>query len=328
VARSLGAPPLTRPGPTVRERELLESGPRPVELSGTWVDYLKPLRFDHWIKNLVVPVGSILALVSHRMAPDAGLVEAVGLAFLISGGVSSVNYAINEVLDAPFDARHPVKRARPIPSGRVRVAPLLALTAALAVATFALAAWLFRPAFVVAAVSLFVAGLIYNLPPIRLKDWPYLDALVESLTNPIRLAIGWYAVSSLQLAPPSAWLLGAVWAFGAFLMTGKRLAELRLLGDTAARYRPTFRAYSVPALLTIQLLYAVAGLAALAVLFAGQHPGLLPTLPLVALVVIWTFRMTFERESPLIDPEHLYRRPLFLLLAVVVFVMMVALALR
>jgi len=32
--------------------------------------------------------------------------------------------------DAPFDARHPVKRLRPLPSGRVRVGPLLALTAA------------------------------------------------------------------------------------------------------------------------------------------------------------------------------------------------------
>lgn len=306
----------------------MESGTPAVAVAGTWLDYLKPLRFDHWIKNLVVPVGSILALVSHRMAPDAELLEAVALAFLISGGVSSVNYAINEVLDAPFDARHPVKRARPIPSGLVRVRPLLALTAGLAALTFALAIWLFRPAFVVAAASLFLAGLIYNLPPVRLKDWPYLDALVESLTNPIRLAIGWYAVSSLQLTPPSPWLLGAVWAFGAFLMTGKRLAELRLLGEAAARYRPTFRAYSVPALLTIQLLYAVAGIAALAGLFAGQHPRLLPTLPLVGLVVIWTFRMTFERESPLIDPEHLYRRPLFLLLALGVFVVMVALALR
>jgi 4-hydroxybenzoate polyprenyltransferase len=312
----------------MKEPGLVESRTRAVGLPGTWLDYLKPLRFDHWIKNLVVPVGSTLALVSHRMAPDAGLVESVVLAFLVSGGVSSVNYAINEVLDAPFDARHPVKRARPIPSGLVRVRPLLALTAGLAAVTFAVAFWLFRPAFVAAALALFLAGLVYNLPPVRLKDWPYLDALVESLTNPIRLAIGWYAVSSLALAAPSPWLLGAVWAFGAFLMTGKRLAELRLLGGAAARYRPTFRAYSVPRLLTVQLVYAAAGLVALAGLFAGQHPRLLPTLPLAALVVAWTFRMTFERESPLIDPEHLYRRPVFLLVALGVFVIMVALARR
>ncbi len=220
-----------------------------------------------------------------------------------------------------------VKRLRPIPSGRVRVGPLLGLTAALGLGTFVLAARLFSPPFVLATCGLFVAGLAYNLPPVRLKDWPYLDALVESLTNPVRLAIGWYAVSSVQLSPPPALLLGAIWAFGAFLMTGKRLAELRLLGDVAARYRPTFAAYTVRALLTVQLAYAALGLLALGGLFATERPKLLGALPLIAVVVAWAFKMTFERESPLIDPEHLYRRPVFLVLAVAVFAATVFLAL-
>ena len=46
--------------------------------------------------------------------------------------------------------------------------------------------------------------------------------MTESLTNPIRIAIGWYAVAP---AFPPALLLATVWTFGAFLMTGKRLAE-------------------------------------------------------------------------------------------------------
>ena len=301
------------------DSQLLETAVVAPPAPGTWLDYLKPLRFDHWIKNLVVPVGSTLALVAHRDVPAGGVLGSIALAFLVSGGVSSVNYAINEVLDAPFDARHPVKRLRPLPSGRVRVGPLLALTAALGLGAFALAGWLFPLPFVLATVALFVAGLAYNLPPLRLKDWPYLDALVESLTNPIRLAIGWYAVSAVHQVPPPVLLLGAIWAFGAFLMTGKRLAELRLLGSVAARYRPTFAAYSVPALLIVQLGYAALGLAALGVLFATERPRLVRALPLIAAVVAWAFKMTFERESPLIDPEHLYRRPVFLLLALAVF---------
>jgi decaprenyl-phosphate phosphoribosyltransferase len=301
------------------DSQLLETAAVAPPAPGTWLDYLKPLRFDHWIKNLVVPVGSTLALVAHRDVPDGAVLGSIALAFLVSGGVSSVNYAINEVLDAPFDARHPVKRLRPLPSGRVRVGPLLALTAALGLGAFGLAGWLFPRPFVLATLALFVAGLAYNLPPLRLKDWPYLDALVESLTNPIRLAIGWSAVSALHGTPPPALLLGALWAFGAFLMTGKRLAELRLLGEVAARYRPTFAAYSVPALLAVQLAYAALGLVALGALFARERPKLLLALPLIAAVVAWAFKMTFERESPLIDPEHLYRRPVFLVLALAVF---------
>jgi 4-hydroxybenzoate polyprenyltransferase len=307
----------------VREEPL--AGTVEIATRTRWADYLKPLRFDHWIKNAVVPVGSLLAIVAHRLAVEPAYLVDIGLAFVISGGISSVNYAINEVLDAPFDARHPAKRFRPIPSGRVRVAPLLGLTAGLALVTLAMSAWLFRPPFLLANVALFVAGLLYNLPPVRLKDWPFLDALVESLTNPIRIAIGWYAVAPATTGLPAG-LLVTVWAFGAFLMTGKRLAELRLLGPLAAEYRPTFRAYTVRGLLAVQLAYALAGLAALAVFFAAERPRLLMALPLVAGLLGWAVKMTFERESPLIDPEHLYRRPGFLLVSCAVLATLVALA--
>lgn len=295
---------------------------------GAWWEYLKPLRLDHWIKNLVVPVGSIFALVAYRRAPEEAAVQAMVLAFVLSGLVSSVNYAINEVLDARFDARHPVKRLRPIPSGRVRVGPLLGLATLLVVAAFTTAAWLFALPFVLANAALFVAALLYNLPPLRLKDWPYLDALVESMTNPIRLAIGWYAVSPDGYALPPPSLLALVWAFGTFLMTGKRLAELRLLGPLAAEYRRAFAAYSIRSLFAAQLGYAVATLGAATWLFATERPRLLLTLPLVAGVLAWTFRMTFEPESPLVDPEHLYRRKLFLLLMLAAFALVVGLALE
>jgi len=298
---------------------------RPSEWSSTpgWLEYLRPFRFDHWIKNLVVPVGSLLALAARHAYPDVGDLAAILLAFVVSGLVSSANYAVNEILDAPFDARHPTKRDRPIPSGRVRVGPLLVLTAAVAFLAFGLAWWLLPHGVLWGGVGLFVAALMYNLPPIRLKDWPYLDAVTESLTNPIRIEIGWCAAASG--APPPL-LLIAVWAFGAFLMTGKRLAELRLLGDLAARYRPTFRAYSVPRLVVVQLLHAVVGFAALARLVLAQRPEVLPALLLVAVLLGWAFKMTFEPESPLIDPEHLYRRPVFLLVAILVFALLVDLA--
>ena len=288
------------------------------------LEYLRPLRFDHWIKNLVVPVGSLLALAAHRSYPGAADVGAILLAFVVSGLVSSVNYVVNEILDAPFDARHPTKRNRPIPSGRVRVAPLLVLTAAVALLALGVSWWLLPAAVLGGAGALFVAGLVYNLPPLRFKDWPYLDAVTESLTNPIRIVIGWHAIAAE--APPVL-LLVTVWAFGAFLMTGKRLAELRLLGDLAARYRPTFRAYSVTGLLGVQLVYALVGLGALARLVVRERPEVLPALPLVAVLLGWALKMTFEPESPLIDPERLYRRPVFLLVALAVFALLVRLAL-
>jgi hypothetical protein len=147
--------------------------------------------------------------------------------------------------------------------------------------------------------------------------------VTESLTNPIRIALGWHAVSSV---PPPVLLLVTVWSFGAFLMTGKRLAELRLLGDLAARYRSTFRAYSLVGLLVVELAYGLVGLGALAGLALVHRPRVLLALPLVAALLGWAFKMTFEPESPLIDPEHLYRRPVFLLVSVAVLAFLVTLA--
>ena len=308
----------------MRDPELVRSTGAAVALVGSWADYLRPLRFDHWIKNLVVPAGSTLALAAHRIIPDWAVVGTACLAFVISGFVSSTNYAINEILDARFDAQHPVKRQRPIPSGQVRVGSLLTLTTVMALATFTLAIWVFPAPFVLANLALFVAALLYNVPPIRFKDWPYLDAIVESLTNPIRLAIGWYAVTLPNLSAPPILLLMAVWGFGAFLMTGKRLAELRLLGPQAARYRRTFRSYSLRTLLAVQLGYAAVAMLTLAWFLASERPQLLRFLVVIALILGWTLKMTFEHESPLIDPEHLYRRPVFLFFALAVFAAMVA----
>jgi 4-hydroxybenzoate polyprenyltransferase len=267
-----------------------------------------------------------MAIAISGWAMDASTLGLVVLAFLVSACVSSVNYAVNEVLDAPFDATHPVKCRRPIPSGRVEIAPLLGITAFLALATVAVTAWGFPRQVLESIVALFAAGLLYNLPPVRLKDWPYLDAATEALTNPIRLAIGWLAVSGAILPP--FLLLVAVWAFGAFVMTGKRVAELRQYGPAAVRYRSTFARYTVRGLLTVQVIYAALGVATVSALFAAQRPALLASLPLIVVLVAWVLRMTFEPDSPVVEPERLYRRPVFLLVSALIFATVLVLAAR
>ena len=40
-------------------------------------------------------------------------------AFLATGMVASSNYVLNELLDARYDALHPVKKQLPVSSGRI-----------------------------------------------------------------------------------------------------------------------------------------------------------------------------------------------------------------
>ena len=50
--------------------------------------------------------------------------------------------------------------------------------------------------FALTALLLWVMGCLYNFPPVRTKDVPYLDVLTESINNPLRMLLGWYAVTS------------------------------------------------------------------------------------------------------------------------------------
>jgi decaprenyl-phosphate phosphoribosyltransferase len=85
---------------------------------------------------------------------------------------------------------------------------------------------------------LFVAAILYNLRPIRLKDIPYIDVLSESINNPIRFMIGWFVFSNDF---PSLWYLLLVWFLACILMTKKRLRELNKYSKF---YRPSMRYYT------------------------------------------------------------------------------------
>ena len=57
--------------------------------------------------------------------------------------------------------------------------------------------------FFASAVWLWVMGIAYNVPPLRTKEWPYLDVLSESVNNPIRLLLGWFALVDRPFPPVS-----------------------------------------------------------------------------------------------------------------------------
>ena len=70
------------------------------------------------------------------------------------------------------------------------------------------------------------------MPPIRTKEWAYVDVLSESINNPIRLLLGWFALVTSHVPPAS--LAISYWMAGAFLMAVKRYAEYRHIGNPEA----------------------------------------------------------------------------------------------
>ena len=161
------------------------------------IEYVKVLRIDHWLKNVFIFFGHLvaLALLPAEVPQNTGtVVLRIFLSLIPACLVASANYVINEILDAPFDRMHPTKRFRPVPSGKVKLSVLWTLMGVLIVVAFLLAALWFNAGYLVALALLLVSGITYNVEPVRLKDRAYLDVVAESFNNPVRLWLGWYAL--------------------------------------------------------------------------------------------------------------------------------------
>jgi 4-hydroxybenzoate polyprenyltransferase len=235
--------------------------------------------------------------------------------------VASSNYVINEILDAPTDRSHPVKRERPIPSGLVRLPIAYLEWVVLGLVGLTMASALNRP-FFYSALLLLVMGLIYNIPPLRSKDYPYVDVLSESVNNPIRLLLGWFTVTAVEVPPLS--LLIAYWMIGAFFMASKRFAEYRAIGDpaTAGAYRRSFRFYDEQKLLISMFFYSTCFALFLGIFIIRYHLELILICPLVAGFVCYYLHITFKADSAAQNPERLYRERglmLYLVICVLVF---------
>jgi 4-hydroxybenzoate polyprenyltransferase len=220
--------------------------------------------------------------------------------------VASSNYVLNEVLDAPSDLQHPVKRNRPIPSGAVRL-PIAYGEWALLAAIGALAGCYVNVPFLSMLFALWVMGLLYNVPPVRLKDWPYLDVLSESINNPLRLLLGWFVVTPNILPPVS--LLASYWMVGAFFMASKRFAEFRMIDNAAiaGAYRKCFQFYTEDRLLVSMFFYATASALMLGVFIVRYKLELLLATPIFAGLFSYYLLVTFKENSPVQNPERLYR---------------------
>jgi decaprenyl-phosphate phosphoribosyltransferase len=265
-------------------------------------------RFDHWVKNVFVLPGILIALSVAQLQDWTSFAIRVLLGLLSVGMVASSNYILNEVLDAPFDRWHPIKCRRPVPAGLVSIPIAYMQWLAFMAAGLALAACISWPFFLTMA-ALWIMGCLYNVPPIRLKDKPYLDVLSESINNPLRMLAGWYITFSAL--PPPASLLVSYWMIGCYFMAIKRYAEYREIGDPAvsAAYRRSFSYYNEQRLLVSITFYGSFAMLTFGGFVARYRLELIFAYPFIALVSALYFNMAFKKDSAAQAPERLYREP-------------------
>jgi decaprenyl-phosphate phosphoribosyltransferase len=286
--------------------------------------YVQIARPEHWFKNSFMLLGVVLALFYQPELLALDSVPQLLLAVVATCIVASSNYVLNEILDGPTDRLHPDKKNRPVPSGKVRLPIAYAEWIILGVLGLALAfsvnVW-----FGGSAALLWIFGVAYNVPPVRTKEWPYLDVLSESANNAIRLLLGWFALTTEQVPPLSLTL--SYWMLGAFFMATKRFAEYRRIGDPAiaGAYRKSFRYYNEHSLLISIMFYASASALFAGIFIVRYHVELVLFAPFAAGVFALYLRLGLAPNSPVQHPERLYKERGFLAYMIVTTLVFVAL---
>ncbi len=282
---------------------------------GRLAAHLALLRLDHSVKQVFVLPGIVIAASITGETASVTLLWRAVLGLLAVVAAASSNYVLNELLDAPFDRLHPTKNTRPAACRSIHVPLAYAQWLVVGLIGFALALAVSKELFL-SVLSLWVMGCLYNIPPIRTKDVPYLDVLSESINNPIRFCVGWYIVTSTVLPPAS--MLIAYWMLGGYFMALKRFSEYRQIGyESAALYRRSFLFYTEQSLLVSVLFYAATSMLFFGAFIMRYRMEMIFAFPFIALLMAVYFNLAFTQDSPVQNPEKLYREPRLMALLVV-----------
>lgn len=289
------------------------------------LDYLTLARLEHSAKHIFIIPGIAFAYLLRGVQNSPVLMH-VALGLVAAIGIASANYVINEWLDRDFDQHHPTKSQRTAVRRALR-GPLVLLEWLLFLAVGLGAAYLASNAMFLIACVFGLQGVVYNIPPLRSKDLPYLDVLSEAINTPLRLMIGWAMLDSGTLPPGS--ILLSYYLGGAFLMAAKRLSEYREIvaahgKQVLVRYRVSFAGYTDTSLTVSCFLYAMLSCFFLAVFLIKYRVEYILLMPLIAIFFCQYLALSMQPGSSAQQPEKLFRERGLMIMAVVLAVSFVA----
>jgi decaprenyl-phosphate phosphoribosyltransferase len=215
---------------------------------------LRTMRPHQWMKNVFILPPVVFA--KELFVPELFL--RAGGAFLVFCVLAGSVYTINDIVDAPADRIHPVKRNRPIASGVVPL-PVAKVMATLLFVVAMAGALYGPPLFAAVALLYFVQNIAYSF---WLKKVAYADVACIALGFVLRVVAGGLA-TRIQV---SGYLLACTALLALFLGFGKRSHELAGLAlASTKRQRATLEAYKPESL---RRALAISGAASIATYIA------------------------------------------------------------
>jgi 4-hydroxybenzoate polyprenyltransferase len=193
---------------------------------------LTSLRPQQWVKNGFL----FAALIFSRSITDWHRNARVAAGAILFCLISSAVYLLNDILDAPEDRKHPLKRLRPLASGRLGLGT--AYLAAIVLALLSLGgAWVLDHTFFIVVAAYGLINVLYSW---ALKHIVLLDVFVVSAGFVLRVVSGGVIIH-VEISP---WLVVCATLLALFLALSKRRHELVVLGREAGNHRAILSYYS------------------------------------------------------------------------------------
>src|SRR5579859_1715481 len=132
-----------------------------ISLGQRFLAHVRIFRLDHCIKQVFIFPGVVLGIAISGRQVDRSLVLTVVIGMLAATLISSSNYVLNEMLDAPYDRLHPTKKTRPAAEGLVHFGWGYAQWIVTMLLGVAIASTISR-GFLLSAIGLWIMGCLYN----------------------------------------------------------------------------------------------------------------------------------------------------------------------
>tara|TARA_B110000014_G_C20065354_1_gene555175 strand:- start:185 stop:1051 length:867 start_codon:yes stop_codon:yes gene_type:complete len=251
---------------------------------------LKTIRAKQWYKNIII----FLPLVFSLSFLDSNSFFLTVIGFFALCLTSSALYIRNDIHDIELDKQHPVKKYRPLASGKIskNTAQLICfIFLASGLIIMAILNW----QLVIILIFLIVNTSVYTK---WLKHFPYVDLLSISINFVIRVAVGMI----LLQVPISPWLIFGVFLIALFLGLMKRKSEMIIMKENAILHRKSFSRYSIKTLnyalitssILIMIIYSVYSVTSDP---TGEY-RLVYTIPIVGFIIFRQYYLS-ERDTSL-----------------------------
>ncbi|MBI4833278.1 MAG: decaprenyl-phosphate phosphoribosyltransferase [Planctomycetes bacterium] len=265
------------------------------------------LRVRQWAKNLFVFAPLIFA---GRLFEQEDIINSL-IGFVLFSLVSSAAYIFNDVKDVESDRLHPVKRLRPIASGRISFNAAMQFFLLLSVLSLVLSYFL-NAGFGIVIAAYLVLNICYSA---ILKKIVAIDVLIVASGFVLRILGG----AQIIYVRPSWWLITCTALLSLLLAFGKRRQEAHNKITAGANYNIRFLSYLIWILSFLNIsAYIMYTISPRTVDFFGTKK-LIFTVPFVVFGIARYLYLLFKEDKG-DDPTEIFLKDLPLLADVVLWI--------